>query len=159
MKKGMKTYFTYLLLLLMMFSFCACQKEDVAVQEQTVFCAYIQEIKGDTILLDFAEYIDTEDAERIAELKLTEYDMPSGYYIYNPEVLPETYTLTEDTIYNFIDWGNDFVEKGYNSNVSTTDKEMFIEYLNTYENATPGMPFFFEINGNEIISITEKWMA
>lgn len=155
----MKKHITrFLIFAITMLAFTGCQKNDAVLQEQTTICAYIKEIENDTIVIDIAEYITTDNTEHISELKLTEYDMPSGYYIHNPEVELETYTLTEETVYNFIDWGNDFVEKGADQNVSTTDKETFIGYLNTYENAEPGMPFFFEINGNDIVSITEKPM-
>jgi len=39
--------------------------------------------------------------------------------------------------------------------VNTKDKEVFIQYLKTYS-PYPKMPFFFEVEGNYIKSITEK---
>lgn len=121
-------------------------------------CAFIKEIKGDTIVVDVAEYITTKDTERIEELGLSFSDMPNGYYINNPETAFVEYTLTDKTVFNFIDWKNDFVEEGESRNVSSTSKEDFVKYLSTYQNSQPGMPFFFEISDKIVISITEEIM-
>ncbi len=121
-------------------------------------CAFIKEIKGDTIVVDLAEYITTEDTDRIEELGLSFSDMLNGYYINNPETALTEYTLTDKTIFNFIDWKNDFVEEGASRNVSSTNREDFVKYLSTYQNSQPGMPFFFEISDDKVISITEEIM-
>ena len=153
----MKKHITSLVILMIsLFSITGCAHNEAVLQEQTTLCAYIKEIDGNTVTVDIAEYLTLESEARISELKLSEHDMPSGYYIHNPEVALATYILTEDTIYNFIDWGNNFVEKGADQNISTTNIEMFKQYLETYENAEPGMPFFFEVYEDVVISITEK---
>ncbi len=151
----MKKVLFLVLALICMFSLCAC---NTVSETETEICAFIKEIKDDIIIVDVAEYITSDDTERLEELSLTEADVINGYYINNPEVMPEEYKLTEETVYNFIDWKNDFVEKGADRSFSTENVEDFIKYLGTYENAQPNMPFFLEISGNEVISITEKPM-
>lgn len=140
-----------------MFFICACNNDTINEKKPEI-CAYIKEIKDNVIIIDTVEYITKEDVERVKELKLSEFDMQDGYYINNFEIQLDMYTLTEDTIYHFIDWKNDFVEKGENREFSTTNKDDFIKYLNTYENSQPQMPFFFDIIDNKVISITEKLM-
>ncbi|MBQ4347711.1 MAG: hypothetical protein IJC39_04625 [Firmicutes bacterium] len=153
----MKKVLFSILVVVCMFSVCACNS-DTKTGNKTEVCAFVEEIENDVIVIDIAEYITNEDTERIEELKLTDLDMINGYYINNSEVELEEYTLTEETVYNFIDWKNDFVEEGENREFSTTNKEDFIKYLDTYENSRPQMPFFFEVADNEVISITEKIM-
>ncbi len=118
-------------------------------------CAFVKEIKGNKIVVDIVEYVSDEDTERIAELNLTDFDMPNGYYINNPEIELEEYVLTETSTYSFIDWKNDFVEFGEDRRVDTTDKKDFIKYLNSYENSQPKMPFFLDIVDGKVIKITE----
>ena len=138
-------------------SVASCGREAV-VENQTEICAFVKGINDNKVVLDEVEYITDEDTERIAELNLTSLDMPNGYYINNAEVEAEEYTLTETTTYGFIDWKNDFVEEGEDRQFFTTDREDFVKYLNTYENAQPGMPFFIGIAGDKVISVTEKPM-
>jgi len=146
-----------LILAVGMLSVCACSN-DTGAENETEVCAMVKEIKGDVIVVDVVEYVTAEETDRIAQLKLTEADMPDGYYINNAETELDEFKLTEGTVYNFIDWKNDFVEEGYDRNFSTTNKEDFLKYLNTYENSQPQMPFFFSIVNNEVVSITEKTM-
>ena len=128
------------------------------VENQTEISAYIKEIKDNVIVLDIVEYITREDTERVKELKLSELDMPNGYYIYNSEVELEEFILTETTTYGFIDWKNDFVEEGEDREFYTTNRSEFIKYIDSYENSQPKMPFFIGIVGDKVISITEKPM-
>lgn len=123
--------------------------------EENKICAFVKEIRGNKIIVDVAEYISKEDTERIAELNLTDFDMPNGYYIHNAEIKSEEKTLTETSTYSFIDWKNDFVEVGEDRRFDTTDKEDFIKYLNSYENSQPKMPFFLDIVDGKVIKITE----
>ncbi len=153
MKKIIMTILAFISVL----SVCACNDE-VPIETQTEICAYVKEVKDNKIILDVAEYVDSYDEERVEELKLTKADMPNGYYINNPETEIEEYTLTETTTFSFIDWNNDFVEIGEDREFSTTKREDFIKYLNTYENSEPKMPFFINISGDKVLSILEKPM-
>lgn len=153
----MKKILSLVIVVVCVFSICACNNE-VSIENQTEISAYIKEIKDNVIVLDIVEYITREDAERVKELKLSELDMPNGYYIYNSEVELEEFILTETTTYGFIDWKNDFVEEGEDREFYTTNRNEFIKYIDSYENSQPKMPFFIGIVGDKVISITEKPM-
>ena len=153
----MKKILVCVLVMMCALSLFSCNNDEV-VENKTEVCAFVKEVKDNVIVVDVAEYITAEDEERMEELELTLFDMPDGYFINNPETETVEYILTDETVYNFIDWYNDFVEEGENRQFSTTNKEDFIKYLETYENSEPGMPFFFELNGNDVVSITEKIM-
>ena len=153
----MKKILVWILAVICIFLVCGCTNNTVMDSEIEV-CAFVKGIKDDVITIDIAEYVTSKDKHRISELNLTDSDMPNGYYIHNPETVLEEFALTKETMYNFIDWKNDFVQKGENREFSTTNKDGFIKYLNTYEDSQPKMPFFFKISGKEVISITEKPM-
>ena len=155
-----RSYFLIFTLIVSIFSAellisCGSGKTEIT---DTAVCAFVKEINGSTIVVDIAEYITPDDTDRIEELGITHSDMINGYYIYNPETELNEYTLSDETVYNFIDWKNDFVEEGADRNVNTAKKEDFIKYLSTYENSQPGMPFFFTLAGDKVVSITEKMM-
>lgn len=154
---NMKKILMCIVAVICMFSVFACNNDTTNVKK-TEICALIKDVKDNVIVVDIVEYVTREDTERVKELKLSELDMPNGYHINNSEIELKEYKLTKDTVYNFIDWKNDFVEKGENREFSTTKKDDFIKYLNTYENSQPQMPFFFDIIDNQVISITEKPM-
>lgn len=122
-------------------------------------CAFLKSINGNKITFDFAEYITYDDKDRMAELNLTESDMPDGYYIYNPEEDTEEYLLTDDTVYNIIDWQRMFVKDESNIKYTTTKLDEFKQYIQSYDNSQPKMPFFVELDGENVISITEEPMA
>lgn len=140
-------------------SLSACgQQESSSADSYKNYCAYIQKIDENTIYVDEAEWITDEDEERVSELQLTDAEMPDGYYIYNPSNEVSTFELNDKTEYNFIDWGHDFSADS-DKYVRTTDKDTFIQYLNTYTDSIPGMPFFFDIDDGQVKSITEKPLA
>ncbi|WP_294150495.1 hypothetical protein [uncultured Clostridium sp.] len=125
------------------------------------FCAFIKRLDGDRLYVDIAEWITPEDMERVRELSLSEQDMPDGYYIYNPSRSQTILTLTGKTLYRFIDWGRDFVSSDDMKEllIETTDKEKFVRYLGTYEDSTPGMPFFIDVENGIVSMIEEKPIA
>ena len=139
----------------------SCQNAETGSNKTNTLCGFLKSIDETSVMIDEAEYVTPEDSQRIRELNLTEEDLLSGYYIYNPEEETKEYRLTSDTVYNFIDWERNFTysDAPEEVNISTTDIDKFIKYINTYTNAQPGMPFFFEIDGENIVSITEKPMA
>lgn len=107
---------------------------------------------------DPVEWITLEDTERIEELGIQSYDMPNGYYIHNPREDNLAFMVNEDTEYNFIDWGNDFVARGEDRFYSTTDKAEFIRYLNTYSDMAAKVPFWIETKDGYVVSITEQFV-
>ena len=67
--------------------------------------------------------------------------------------------LDAQTVYTFIDWNGDFSDSEYPEEYTTTDVQEFKKYIETYENATPGMPFFFQIEDDVIRLVLEKPFA
>jgi len=119
-------------------------------------------IEDNLLYLDEVEIIRTEDKERITELKLNQQDdMPSGYYIYNVDTEKQTYELTKETVYSFVDTNLLFVKNKDSVRVyTTTKKEEFLLHLNTsYSDSPPAqkVPFFIEVKDGKVISITEKF--
>jgi hypothetical protein len=133
----------------------SCGKKESGLAE---VCGYIS-IDGDQIKVDTVEWITDEDEDRIRELGLSEDDLIDGYYILNESSEIYTYKLSGETQYNFIDWNNDFVSEGEERNISTTNKEDFIRYLNTYSDQGAKLPFFIVTEGDVVKSITEKPLA
>ena len=63
--------------------------------------------------------------------------------------------MTDNRVkYSIWRW-NQFVEEGADRNYSTSNQNEFEKYMNSYENSSPGMPFFIKIRDKQIISITE----
>ena len=108
------------------------------------------------LMVDVIEFITDDNEEKIRELNLTEDDMPDGYYIYNPDTETIVWKQDAQTVYTFIDWNGDFSDSEYPEEYTTTDVQEFKKYIETYENATPGMPFFFQIEDDVIRLVLEK---
>lgn len=123
------------------------------------YAAYVKDFSDDSITVDIVEYITSDDADKMKEHQLTEEDLPDGYYIYNPDEKTTTWKLVRNTSYTFIDWGRDFVQSDdpEDLNITTTDREVFKKYLDTYD-PEPGMPFFFEVREGVVQSIVEEPM-
>lgn len=161
-KKWMAVIISILIVL-----FTGCGKENaenhVSTEQTqtnvTEVCAYIRAIKGDVLVIDPVEYISSEDSDRFASYKHTEDDMPDGYYLYNEDEETEQVTLTVQTEYSFLDWTREFGGTDEDIRVITTDKKIFEKYLDTYTDGKPGMPFFLELDGGEVVRILEKPMA
>ncbi len=161
-KKWMAVIISILIVL-----FTGCGKENaenhVSTEQTqtnvTEVCAYIRAIKGDVLVIDPVEYISSEDSDRLASYKHTEDDMPDGYYLYNEDEETEQVTLTAQTEYSFLDWTREFGGTDEDIRVITTDKKIFEKYLDTYTDGKPGMPFFLELDGGEVVRILEKPMA
>lgn len=73
--------------------------------------------------------------------------------------LAEQGTSMEQTEYSFLDWGREFGGIDEDISVVTKDKSIFQKYMQTYTDGKPGMPFFFELDGNKVVRILEKPMA
>ena len=118
-------------------------------------------IEDNLLYLDEVEIITREDKERIEELILEEnVDMPGGYHIYNENEDIQTFELTNETSYTFVDYNFSFVKNEDGDRVyTTTKKEDFIQHLNkSYSDLPPAqkVPFFVEVKDGRVISITEK---
>ncbi len=134
----------------------------------TMDCAFVRGMTEDALITDPAEYIDYNNTSRIKELGLDmEYDLLPGYYINNPVKAATTWRIDENTEFMFLDWKEQFKDnkniigtyrRHYNVKLTyTKDKEIFRQYLATYKNSHPKMPFFFEIEKGVVKRIIEKY--
>lgn len=119
-------------------------------------------MEDNSLYLDEVEIIKIEDKERIEELELKQNaDMPNGYYIYNAEIEKQTFEITSETTYTFVDNNLLFVKDEDGDRLyTTTKKEEFILHLNeSYSDSPPAqkVPFFIEVKDGKVISITEKF--
>ncbi len=120
-------------------------------------------IEDSILYLDEVEIITMEDKERIEELELkqnVDIHMPNGYYIYNAGIEKQTFELTNETTYTFVDHNVLFIKNEDSDRLyTTTKKEEFIMHLNkSYFDSPPAqkVPFFLEVKDGKVISITEK---
>ncbi|KAB3526254.1 hypothetical protein F8153_14220 [Alkaliphilus serpentinus] len=119
-------------------------------------------IEDDLLYIDEVEIIYREDTERLEELEELGESIttPSGYYIYNPNTDKQTYKLTKETTYSFVDYSFLFLEDGVADRLyTTTNIEEFMLHLNeSYSDSPPAqkVPFFIEVKDGKVITITEK---
>lgn len=131
-----------------------------ADQDGTVYvAAFLKNTTENSITVDVIEFVTSDNAERVNALGLTEEDMPDGYYIYNPEQETIIWELNEQTVYTFIDWNGGFTGSDYPEEYTTTDTEEFHRYIETYDDAAPGMPFFFQVEDGVVKMVLEKFFA
>ncbi|WP_105616370.1 hypothetical protein [Vallitalea okinawensis] len=154
----MKKILNLFVICLVSLSFVSCTQSDIESSKEDLLIGHIS-IESHTLYLDEIEWITDEDKDRIEELELSQQnDMPNGYYIHNPSTDTVSFEITDETIYNFIDWGNDFTSQEADRNYSTTNKSDFIKYLNTYSDDAAKVPFWVEVKDGYIISITEQFV-
>ena len=129
-------------------------------QDGTVYiAAFLKDMTENSITVDVIEYVTSDNTERVNELGLTERDMPDGYYIYNPEQETVIWELNEQTVYSFIDWNRDFTGPDDPKEYTTMNTEEFHRYIETYDDAAPGMPFFFLVEDGVVKMVLEKFFA
>ena len=133
-------------------------QSEKAVYEEEV-AAFIKNVSADNVTVDIVEYITDTNRERIKELKISEEDMPDGYYIFNSDEEVTIWKCNAETVYTFIDWNGDFTGAESPEEYTTTDIEEFQKYIETYDNGEPKMPFFFIIENGYIKQIIEKPFA
>lgn len=136
--------------------------EDTGEVDGLTYIGYIsafEESEGTKIIFDPIEWITLGDTDRINELEIEEFDMPNGYYIYNPEIDEIEFQVDKDAEYRFIDWGNNFASRDEDRfHYSTKDKEEFIEYLNTYTDKAAKVPFWISIKDGAVRLIEEQYV-
>ncbi len=156
----MKKRIIVLFIMLYVFALVGCIPKQKLTETQTVVGHIV--IEDNTLYFDRVEVILFEDIDRIAEIGLKQQDdFPNGYYIYNQDTEKDTYDLTDETVYNFVDSNLLFVnDKDGDRSYTTTKKEEFIQHLSTsYSDVPPAqtVPFFIEVKDDMVISITEKF--
>lgn len=135
---------------------------DTRETDELTYIGYIsgfEESDGTKLTLDPIEWITLEDTDRINELEIEEFDMPNGYYIYNPEIDEIEFQVDKNAEYRFIDWGNNFASSDEDRfHYSTKDKEEFIDYLNTYTDKAAKVPFWISIKDGDVQIIEEQYV-
>ena len=105
-------------------------QSEQAVYEEEV-AAFIKNVSADNITVDIVEYIIDTNKERIKELKISEEDMPDGYYIFNSDEEVIIWKCNAETVYTFIDWNGDFTGAEPPEEYTTTDIEEFQKTTST----------------------------
>ncbi|MFZ7104544.1 MAG: hypothetical protein ACOWWO_18070 [Peptococcaceae bacterium] len=155
----MRKIFVVLLAGLVSLMLVSCQQASEDNNNKDLYIGHISSIEKNTLFFDEVEWITAENKDRIKELGLSQQsDMPNGYYIYNPSSDTAPFEVNEKTVYNFIDWGNDFVGENEDRDYSTTKQEEFIKYLNTYSDKAAKVPFWIETKNGYVISVTEQFV-
>jgi hypothetical protein len=79
-------------------------------------------IEENLLYLDEVEIISREDTERIKELEELGENIttPSGYHIYNPATDKQTFEITKETTYTFVDYSFLFLEDEVADRLYTT---------------------------------------
>lgn len=119
-------------------------------------------IEENTLYFDQVEIVTSEDTERIEELSLDEQaDYPSGYCIINEKSECQTFTITDETEYEFVDFELDFVKDEEGDRLYTTkQKDEFLKHLgkrNDMELEKQQIPLIIEVQDGKVIRITEKF--
>ncbi len=146
--------FIFVLAFGLMLVACSSNQNLSALPEPQTYSGYLF-LEGNTLKIDDFEFITSKDTERIKELKLTEEDMPNGYYIHNESEDIKSFTLDEKTQYHFYDTGNLFVKEEDDKRYSTTDLEQFELFLYGDDDIPLHTPFEIEVQGENVISINE----
>lgn len=130
------------------------------------YAAMIRGIEGDTITVDIVEFVTDYDVERkqqlIEELGLVEGndlndgDFLDGYYIYNEDTKTTQWKLTVDTVYNFIDWKQQFATSSDEiTRYTTTLAEEFRLFMEDNYGYDSPMPFFVNVEDGVVTGIYE----
>lgn len=96
------------------------QKQDMT-GAYNVYEGYLT-VKDNQLIVDEIKYIDLADKYWIDSLNLTEEDMTNGYYIYNPSDEKLTFTLNDETRYDFYDTGALFISEDNETRMYTTQE-------------------------------------
>ncbi len=156
MKKGA----VLLMAIILLFNLVGCQSNQ---SKQTVSGAYnLYEgyitVEDDKLLVNDFEFIDLADQYWIETLELTEEDMPNGYYIHDISDERLTFTLSEETRYNFYDTGAQFVSEDSESRMyTTTNLNDFLTKFGADGNGDFGKtPFEIQVlEDGQVLSISE----
>ncbi|OOO00434.1 MAG: hypothetical protein ATN35_07330 [Epulopiscium sp. Nele67-Bin004] len=158
-----------LLTLSVVLSGCGTQELEVEQDEIHSISGFIY-IENNVVYIDEIEVFTkeniSENLSRIEEVGLTENDVlyPTGYYLYNENDIISTLVLTNDTIYEFIDFHVLYVDEEQvpTRAYSTNNVEEFVEgscyYDQPLEVEAVRVPYFIDYNNKgEIIKIFEEF--
>lgn len=157
----MRKLIVFLSVIVLLFAMAGCSEAEITQPETKAesLIGYIV-IEGDTLYFDQVEIVKLEDKERMAELSLSDTDMPNGYMIINEKDEEDIFELTSDVKYTFTDINLYFVTEPDSDRLYTTSsKAEFIKHLGTLNDlplSEQNIPYFIEIQDGKVISITEK---
>lgn len=114
----------------------------------------VKNVTEDSITVDIVEYIDEDDKRRLKELRVTERDMPDGYYIHNPDGELTTWKYSEDAVFTFIDWAGEFTGHPYPSYYTTESPAEFCQYVEPYTDGW--ILLFFKVEDGIIQYVLER---
>ncbi len=118
-------------------------------------------ITGGTLYLDEVEMVWPENKRRISELGLDpEYDFPNGYYINYLGKETAAYTITDETVFTWIDVDLLFVDDpDGNRQYSTNKSEEYLRHFKNYEDDVPlnrRIPLFVQVSNGTVLAV-EEW--
>jgi hypothetical protein len=129
-------------------------------EEIQSLAGYIR-IEDNVIHFNEVEIVEWEDQKRVKELGLNEYDMPNGYAIINKNKGERTYELADEVIFTFTDMNLDYVKNPDGNRLyTTTKKDRLLKYFEKSSKlplSKQTIPYFIEVKGGKVISITEKF--
>lgn len=117
-------------------------------RESTEILVYIEKLDGETLAFDEVEWVQVP-GERAVELGLTEDDAPSGFSVYNEDIVTEEMSLADGCVCTLLDWTSNYVK------MQVTPEEL-ADILAEREGTA--IPYRLTIEGNEIMGITEKYV-
>ena len=131
------------------------QKQDMTVA-YNVYEGYLT-VKDNQLIVDEIKFIDLADKYWIDSLNLTEEDMLNGYYIYNPSDEKLTFTLNDETRYDFYDTGALFISEDNDSRMYTTQEvSEFLKKFDAGNGELGKTPFEIQVlEDGRVISIRE----
>ena len=124
--------------------------EDNTSNNESEILAYITDLDADKISIDVIEWI-TVPSSRADELGLTEEDGPSGFYIYNPDIVTEQFTLSTDCTITVLDWQNSFEPQ-------SVSVEKFVAALQERGELNQGIPYSVKITNDTVTEISEHYV-
>ncbi len=111
-------------------------------------------IEDNILHIDPVELIWSDNTERIAELEISEWDMPSGYYFYNPDNELLSFKITEETEYCFVSMSRAYPDEIL---VITDDVNAFLENLELYGDFAKQYGFCIVLDGDCVKYVIDKY--
>lgn len=156
----MKKLVGLLIIIISIFGMVGCQrdsKEQTSSGAYDVYEGYLT-IDGNQLMVDDFEFIDLSDQYWIRTLGLTEAEMPNGYYIYDASDEKLTFTLHDETRYNFYDTEAMFIAESDEDRLyTTTSLDRFLQKFDADGDGDLGkIPFAIHaFEDGRVISISE----
>lgn len=109
---------------------------------------YIEKFDGKELAFDEVEWV-VVPGIRAKELGITEEEAPSGFKVYNEEVVTEELPVTGDCVCDLLNWTSNY------ERMQVTPKKL-VKILAEREGTN--IPYYLIIKNNEIIGITEHYV-